>query len=409
VFTTGPEAISTDGRSVFIVDSRGRNTAALVEIDLKTSESQVLAEDPEADIVGAAYDPDSNRPYAAVSFAARKRWHLIDSAYGFDFDHLRAAQGVGEFAIVSQSNEHRRMVAGYHRSDAAAEFRLYDRNTQTIHTLFKERTDLDSLTLRPTQPISIRASDGVMSPGYLTLPAADARNRPMVLAIHGGPYDRDVWGFSGIRQWLACRGYSVPNVNYRGSTGFGKHFINIADHGWGGRMQDDLTDASEWSVAQRYADAKRIGFFGASYGGYAALTAATKTPDTFACLVDLFGPSNLVTLMQTIPPYWTTWFSILKQRLTDPDTPVGRQWLKERSPLTYVDRIKRPLLIGQGLRDVRVTPEESQQIVQAMQARKIPVTYVTFRMRGTALRARKVVLRSSRSQRRSLPSISVEA
>jgi dienelactone hydrolase len=378
VFTTGPDQISTDGRSVFIFDSRGRNTAALVEIDLKTGESQILAEDPEADIVGAAYDPNSNRPYAAVSFAARKRWHLIDPAYGFDLDHLRAAQGVGEFAIVSQSNEHRRMAASYYRSDAAAEFRLYDRNTQTIHTLFKERTDLDGLSLRPMQPVSIRASDGVMLPGYLTLPAADARNGPMVLAVHGGPYDRDVWGFSGIHQWLASRGYSVLSVNYRGSTGFGKHFINIADHGWGGRMQDDLTDAAAWAVAQRYADVKRIGFFGVSYGGYAALTAATKTPDTFACIVDLFGPSNLVTLMRSVPPYWSTWFSTWKQRLADPDTSAGRQWLKERSPLTYVDQIKRPLLIAQGLRDVRVTPEESQQIVQAMQARKIPVTYVTF-------------------------------
>ena len=156
-----------------------------------------------------------------------------------------------------------------------------------------------------------------------------------------------------------------------------KRFVNLADKGWGGRMQDDLTDAAGWAIAQGYADPKRIGFFGESYGGYAALTAATKTPDTFACVIDLFGPSNLVTMMRSFPPYWT-WLSTWKRRLADPETEDGRAWLAKRSPLTHADKIVRPLLIGQGMRDVRVTPKESEQIVQAMQERRIPVTYVTF-------------------------------
>jgi dipeptidyl aminopeptidase/acylaminoacyl peptidase len=380
--TTRLDAISADQKSVFVMDSRGRNTAALTEINLATRESRVLVEDPEADIVTAAYDPSSSRPYAAMSIAARQRWHLIDPAYAFDLDHLRAAQGGGEFAINSQSNEGGRIVTFYYRSDAAGEFRLYDRSKQTLKSLFKSRADLDGVALRPMEPVVIPASDGVPLPGYLTLPAGASGNGPLVLMIHGGPYARDYWGYSGIHQWLASRGYGVLSVNYRGSTGFGKHFVNIADQGWGGRMQDDLTDAAAWAVAQGHADPRRIAFYGGSYGGYAALTAATKSPEAFACIIDLFGMSNLLTFMRNIPPYWESGFSTWKRRLADPETKEGRQWLIEHSPLIRVDRIVRPMLIGQGMRDVRVKPQESEQIVQAMQKRQLPVTYVTFADEG---------------------------
>ncbi|SEB90114.1 Dipeptidyl aminopeptidase/acylaminoacyl peptidase [Rhizobiales bacterium GAS188] len=376
VLTTRIDGFSADRRSVFLIDSRGRNTAALSEIDIATGESRVLAEDPEADIFLAAYDPITNRPYAAMSIAARERWHLIDPAYAFDLEHLRAAQEGGVLSIHSQSSERGRIVAYYDRSDAAGEFRLYDRNEQSLKPLFKARTDLDGLALRPMQPVVVPASDGVPLPGYLTLPADGAKNVPLVFIVHGGPYDRVFWGYSGRHQWLASRGYGVLILNFRGSTGFGKHFINIADREWGGRMQDDLTDAAAWAVAQGYADPKRIGIYGESYGGYAALTAATKTPETFACAVDLFGPSNLVTMMRNFPPYVSR--SDWKRRLADPDTEQGRQWLTERSPLFQTDRIVRPMLIGHGLQDTQVTPNESEQVVQAMQKRHIPVTYVTF-------------------------------
>lgn len=380
--TTRLDAISADRRSVFIMDLRGRNTAAMTEVSLATGESRVLAADPEADIVAAAYDPSSNRPYAAMSVAARRRWHLIDPAYAFDFDHLRAAQGGGELTINNQSSDGGRIAAFYYRSDAAGEFRLYDRSKQTLKPLFKSRTDLDGIALRPMEPVVIPASDGVPLPGYLTLPAGAPRNGPLVLVIHGGPYARDYWGYSGMHQWLASRGYGVLSVNYRGSTGFGKHFVNIADQGWGGRMQDDLTDAAAWAVAQGHADPRRIAFYGGSYGGYAALTAATKTPEAFACIIDLFGISNLLTFMQNVPPYWELGFSTWKRRLADPETKEGRQWLIDHSPLMRVDRIVRPMLIGQGMRDVRVKPQESEQVVQAMQKRQLPVTYVTFHDEG---------------------------
>ncbi len=379
--TTGLVSVSDDGRSAFVIDSRGRDKAVLTEIDIATRETRVLAEDPDADIAATVLDLAGGRPLAAVAVAARQRWHLIEPAWAFDLDHIKAAQGEGEVAISSMSAERGRVVLSCTRSNASAEYRLYDRRKQATTPLFKARPDLDGAALRPMQPVVIPASDGVALPGYLTLPEG-GRGGPAVLAIHGGPYARDEWGYSATHQWLASRGYAVLSVNYRGSTGFGKQFVALADQGWGGRMQDDLTDAAGWLAAQGIADPKRLGFFGGSYGGYAALTAATRTPDTFACIVDLFGIANLVTFMRTVPAYWGPSLPVLKRRLADPDTEAGRQWLAERSPLTHVDRIARPLLIGQGLRDVRVTPQESEQIVQAMQQRRLPVTYVTFADEG---------------------------
>lgn len=380
--TTELQAISSDGRSAFLIDTRGRDKAALVEIDIATRETRVLAEDPEVDIERGVYEPGNGRPLAAVAVAARRRWHMVDPAWAFDLDHLGAAQPDADVVIESISHDWGKLVAGYDRSDAAREFRLYDRRKQSFTPLFKSRPELDELALRPMRPVSIPASDGETLPGYLTLPDDGFRNGPVVLQIHGGPYARDEWGYSATHQFLASRGYGVLAVNYRGSTGYGKRFVALADKAWGARMQDDLTDAAAWLIAQGIADPMRLGFSGASYGGYAALMAATRTPDTFACIIDLFGPSNLVTMMRSFPAYWGPWLSTWKQRLADPETEAGRAWLTERSPLTHVDRIARPLLIGQGLHDVRVPPRESEQIVQALQKRDIPVTYVTFADEG---------------------------
>jgi len=382
VITTDIWRYSRDGHSLFLRDSRGRDTAALVERDVRTGEVRVLAEDPKADIVGAWWDPRTARPVAACAEASRRCWHPIDPAVREDLDFLRARIGDAELGIVSQDLAMRRLVIFAGRSDAATEFLLYDRDARTLQLLFKARSDLDDVPLRPMQSVTIQARDGLALPSYLTLPRDDFRNGPFVLAVHGGPYARDTWGYNGLHQWLANRGYGVLSVNFRGSTGFGKSFVRAADQEWAGRMQDDLLDATAWAVAQGYADPARIGFFGASYGGYAALVAATQTPETFACIVDVFGPSNLVTLMQAIPPYWQTWFAQFRRRLADPETEEGRAWLMARSPITRTDRITRPLLIIQGMNDVRVKPQESEQIVNALQQREAPVTYATFADEG---------------------------
>jgi dipeptidyl aminopeptidase/acylaminoacyl peptidase len=376
--TTFIAGLSTDGRSLFLVDSRGRDKAALFEIDLATRDPKLLAEDPDTDIHDVIMAPGTNRPIAARARAAKARWHVIDESFAPDFARLQEHAGRGELGFGGIGADLRRMAVFVDRDDASGEYLLYERAEKAPRRLFLSRPKLDEAGLRPMEPVTIPARDGLKLVSYLTLPRDGFRDGPVVLAVHGGPYARDVWGYNSFHQWLANRCYGVLSVNYRGSTGFGKAFVRAADREWGGKMHDDLIDAVEWAVGEGYADRARIGLIGASYGGYAALTGATRTPEVFACIADSFGISNLPTFMKTVPPYWSPWFDIWKRRLADPDTPEGQAWLKERSPLTHVDRIVRPLLIGQGMNDVRVVAAESEQIVAAMQAKGLPVTYVTF-------------------------------
>jgi len=201
---------------------------------------------------------------------------------------------------------------------------------------------------------------------------------PLVLLVHGGPWARDDFGYNPYHQWLANRGYAVLSVNYRGSTGFGKSFIEAANLEWAGKMHDDLIDAVQWAIDQKVSPADKIAIMGGSYGGYATLVGLTFTPTTFACGVDIVGPSNLETLLKTIPPYWTAGIQQFHRRMGNPNTPEGLAFLKERSPLYKAGNIVRPLLIGQGANDPRVNQAESDQIVTAMQQKGIPVTYVLF-------------------------------
>lgn len=378
VLTTRFERVSADGRSAFLVDSRGRDKAALVEIDVASRGVTVLAEDPDADVSTVVYHPDTERPLAASVVALRQRWYPIDDTFQSDLECLVAEAGDAEFTITDICTGMSRIITFLERSDTAGEFQLYERSRRSIVVLFKNRTDLDNANLRPMRSVTITASDGLSLPSYLTLPHDKFRCGPMVLAVHGGPYARDVWGYSAWHQWLASRGYAVLSINFRGSTGFGKAFTNAANQEWGGRMQDDLMDGVIWAIRHGYADPARIGFFGVSYGGYAALMAAAKTPEAFACFIDVCGPSNLFTFMKAIPPYWHSWFAMIRSRLADPATEEGVAWLAQRSPLNHVNRITRPMLIAQGLQDVRVTPQESRQIVEALQRRGVPVTLVTF-------------------------------
>ena len=234
--------------------------------------------------------------------------------------------------------------------------------------------------------MEIASRDNKTLVSYLTLPrSADANNDgkadapvPLVLLVHGGPWARDSYGYGGYNQWLANRGYAVLSVNFRGSTGFGKDFTNAGNGEWAGKMHDDLIDAVQWAVKQGVTTQDQVAIMGGSYGGYATLAGLTFTPDAFACGVDIVGPSNLNTLLSTVPPYWASFFEQLAKRMGDPRTDAGKKWLTERSPLTRADQIKKPLLIGQGANDPRVKQAESDQIVKAMQAKNIPVTYVLF-------------------------------
>jgi dipeptidyl aminopeptidase/acylaminoacyl peptidase len=372
---------SADGKTFFMLDSRGRDKAALFAVDMATRQDTLLAADDEADIVQVDVDFVQRRPLAARANRDRIRWHAIDPAAAQTLGDL-AGYGRGDVEIIDRSADNRFATVFYERDTESGEFALLDRQSRKVRSLFRQRKALAGLPLQKMQPVIIPARDGLRLNGYLTLPEAGAGGLPMVLLIHGGPYARDTWGFNSTHQWLANRGYAVLSVNYRGSTGFGKAFVTAADKEWGGRMHDDLIDAVDWAVGQGIADPKRVGFFGGSYGGYSALTAATKTPEVFACIVDLFGISNLITFMATIPPYWGPWFSIWKNRLGDPATEAGRAFLTERSPLTHIDRAVRPILIAQGMQDVRVVAAESEQMVTALKKRGVPVTYITFADEG---------------------------
>jgi dipeptidyl aminopeptidase/acylaminoacyl peptidase len=277
----------------------------------------------------------------------------------------------------------------YYEQDAApGHFYHYDRTRKHAQFLFTRRPALEKVPLVPMEPVVVRARDGLELVCYLSRPSGSEKDRPLplVLFVHGGPWARDNWGFYPTHQWLADRGYAALSVNYRGSTGFGKAFLNAANLEWAGKMHDDLIDAVDWAIAQGIADPERVAIYGGSYGGYAALVGATFTPEKFACAVDVFGISNLVTFLNTIPAYWRPWQTLWKARMGDYTTEQGQKFLQERSPLNYIDRIVRPLLIGQGANDVRVKASESEQIVAAMKQRGIPVTYVLYPDEGHGFR-----------------------
>jgi len=368
---------SEDGKTLYLLDSRGRDKAALVAMDMATRHARVLAQDPDADLTKVLLHPITRRPLAVGAMVDRRRWHAVDATFAADVKAIQSSTS-GDIDFSGLSIDARRVMIFVQHDAASPEWALFDRTTRRLRPLFKARRNLDGLPLRPLEPVAFAAKDGLRIQGYLTLPAAGTRNVPLVLVIHGGPYLRDEWGFNPTHQWLANRGYAVLSINYRGSTGFGKAFVTAADREWGGKMHDDLIAGVDWAVTRGIADPQRVGFYGASYGGYAALTAATKTPDVFACIVDIYGIANLLTFMAAIPPYWGPSLSVWKNRVGDPDTEEGRAFLRERSPLTHIDRAFRPILIAQGLEDVRVTRAESEQMVAVLRQRNVPVTYITF-------------------------------
>ena len=363
---------SADGKTFYMLDSRGRDKAALVAVDMATRKTTLLASDDEADITHVSFF--NRRPIAVRADKERARWRAVDPSATQDLAEL-SAYGSGDLSILGRSYGDRVLVAHFERDAESGEYVLLDRETREVRPLFKQRKRLAGMALRPLEPVAFAARDGLRINGYLTRPDGAGEKLPLVLVIHGGPYFRDHWGYQSVHQWLANRDYAVLSVNYRGSTGYGKAFLTAADHEWGARMHDDLIDAVNWAVGQGIADPKRVGFFGGSYGGYSALTAATKTPEVFACIVDLYGISNLMTFMATIPPYWQSWFNVWKTRVGNPDTEDGRVLLAERSPINHLERATKPILIAQGLNDVRVVAAESQQMVDALKSRSAPVTF----------------------------------
>ena len=382
--TSFPGGYSSDGKTQYFFDSRGRNTTALYAIDTVTGARTLVHEDPRTDIEDVIDDPKTGKVQAVAINYLKNQWKVIDPAIAADLEKLKAI-GPGGFSVNSRTLDDKTWIVDYSAAETPYVFYRYTRGG-TPEKLFSTRPALDGKPLVPMWPQEIRSRDGLTLVSYLSLPrTADGNNDgkadrpvPMVLYVHGGPWGRDVYGHDPWAQWYANRGYAVLQVNFRGSTGFGKEFVNRGDGEWAGKMHDDLIDAVEWAVENGVTTRDAVAIAGVSYGGYATLAGLTFTPDAFKCGVSEVGPSNLNTLLATIPPYWVAFFEQFANRIGDPRTEAGKKLLAERSPLTHVAKISKPLLIGQGANDPRVKQAESDQIVQAMQEKKIPVTYVLF-------------------------------
>ncbi len=383
--TTHPLGFDRSGRVLYMKDSRGRDTAAVTAVDLDTGAARVLAADPRADASGILAHPTEGTVQAVAFNYTRTEWTVLDPAVQSDLDYLKTV-APGDVVITSRTLDDRIWTVAFLLDNGPARSYIYDRAAKRATFLFTNRKAMEGLPLARMHPVVIRSRDGLNLVSYLTLPREadpDDRGRPrepvpLVLAVHGGPWARDSWGLDPAHQWLANRGYAVLSVNFRGSTGFGKRFVNAGNREWAAKMHDDLLDAVDWALREGIALRDRVCILGGSYGGYAALVGLTFTPTAFACGVDVVGPSNLITLLNTVPPYWEPGIAQFTNRVGDHRTEEGRKFLESRSPLTFADRIQRPLLIGQGANDPRVKQSESDQIVAAMQKKGIPVTYVLY-------------------------------
>ncbi|KZB98721.1 Prolyl tripeptidyl peptidase [Methylobacterium radiotolerans] len=376
--TTFPLHLSADGSILYMADSRGRDTAALSAITLATGERTLIASDPRADITETFTDAETQEILGyGVSYLVRE-FHTVDPRAG-DFAWL-ADQGLENPVVVGRTEADDIWLVGTYSDVSPGEVFVFDRPNRTLTRLPPSSPELAAAGLRPMEPHTIPTRDGLNLISYATLPerAGPSERVPLVLVVHGGPTARDEFGCNREHQWLANRGYAALSVNFRGSAGFGKAFVNAAEGEWGRRMDDDLIEAVTWAKDNLPIDPSRIAIYGASYGGYATLVGLTRNPDLYACGVDIVGPSNLETLLETIPPYWEAGRHQLKRMIGDPDTAEGLVRLRDRSPLHQADRIRRPLMIAQGANDPRVKRAESDQMVAALRSKAIPVTYLLF-------------------------------
>jgi dipeptidyl aminopeptidase/acylaminoacyl peptidase len=375
-----PMGFSADGASLFAVTSVGANAGRLVRIDVTTGEQSVLFEDSQYDVTQVVQHPDTREPQVVGVLGERLQWHVLDASVAADMEGL-AKLHPGDMSILSRDHADAVWVVAFTADDGPVQYYVWDRASQSGTYLFSQRPDLERYELAPMEPFSFVARDGLEVHGYASFPPGVNRaGLPAVVNVHGGPWTRDVWGLNPEAQWFASRGYVCVQVNYRGSTGYGKEFVNAGDREWGGKMHDDLLDAVEYVVGQGWVDRERVAIYGGSYGGYAALVGATFTPDVFACAVDIVGPSSIKTLIESIPPYWAPQVALFHTRVGNPET--EEEFLWSRSPLSKVDQIKIPMLIAQGANDPRVKQAESEQIVEAMRENGVPHEYLLYEDEG---------------------------
>ena len=375
-----PVQFHPNGQQIYLKTNRDADLTQLELLDLKTGQSRVIEADPEnqVDFEGALFSNVTNELIATYYVGDRRRMYPQDETWAADFAFLQQQLPEGDLSLASVTLDDQLALVEVRSDINPGAMYLYNRRTQTLEKLYDAWPELPNEHLATVEPIRYTARDGVEIPAYLTLPQGiTPKNLPVIVFPHGGPWGRDTWGYSPLGQFFANRGYAVLQPNFRGSAGYGKAFLNAGNQAWGtGVMQHDVTDGVQYLIEQGIADPDRIGITGFSYGGYATLAGLAFTPELYAAGVSMSGPSNLVTLMQNIPPHWVPIRDSLSLRVGNPDDPLDRDRLMAQSPLFAADQIQAPLLVVQGANDPRVPQAESDQIVAALRERNRPVEYL---------------------------------
>ena len=374
--TFDPQFFTFDNQNLYGVSNLGRDKSAVVEFDLGSGkETKVLYENPEVDVSGLAYSRKRKVLTSAFYTTSKAERHFFDKQAEELYHTLEQKLPGYEVLVVSTNKNEDLFIVRTLSDRSLGAFYLYDLKSGGLTKIADRNPWLQEDQLAEMKPIEFQSRDGLTIHGYLTLPKGrDPKNLPVVVNPHGGPWARDAWGFNPEVQFLANRGYAVLQVNYRGSTGYGRRFWEASFKQWGGTMQDDLTDGVNWLVSQGIADPKRVAIYGGSYGGYAVLEGLTKNPDLYAAGVDYVGVSNLFTFLKTVPPYWKPYLDMMYEMVGNPQT--DKSWFEAHSPALNADKIKAPLFVAQGAKDPRVNINESNQIVEALKKRGVDIQYM---------------------------------
>ena len=379
--TCEPVRFHKDGKRFYLETNKGEgeNLEKLVLMDAETGKEELVERDPEnrVDFGSALFSEVSDQLIATVYQYEKTRIYWKDKTFEADYKSLEGKLPGNEINFASHTRDEQLWLISAHSDTEPGQTFLFDRQSKKLTPQYKIREKLPRQDLAHMEAIRYESSDGLEIPAYLTLPkGVHARNLPTLILPHGGPWGRDAWGYNSFAQFFANRGYAVLEPNFRSSTGYGKKFLNAGNRQWGDKMQDDLTWGAKYLAAKGIADPKRTGIIGGSYGGYATLAGVTFTPELYAAAVSIVGPSNLITLLDSIPPYWEPTRKMFYQRMGDPNTPEGKAQLQRQSPLNAAGKIKTPLMVVQGLNDPRVNKAESDQIVIALRDRGFPVEYL---------------------------------
>lgn len=386
--TVQPLFFTFDNTALYAMSNIGRDKTAVIKLNPETGEEmELLGENPDYDLGGLHYS-EKRKVLTAISYTGEKRERIfLDKETEVIFDFLKKELGNYEIVIADTDKAEEKYIVRTYSDRSLGDYYLLNWTEKTLTHLTEVNPLLKKDEMAEMKPVSYKSRDGLTIHGYLTLPKGkEAKNLPVVINPHGGPWHRDVWGFNPEVQLLANRGYAVLQMNFRGSTGYGRKFWESSFKQWGQKMQDDVSDGVQWLIDKGIADAKRIAIYGASYGGYTTLAGITFTPELYSCAIDYVGVSNLFTFMETFPPYWKPYKEMMYEMVGNPNVAEDKKMMEAASPVFHIDNIQCPLFVVQGAKDPRVNIEESNQIVKALKEKGIAVPYMVKENEGHGFR-----------------------